>query len=92
MRLERINLALIGAMAPIMTVLIMPFHTTITLHLRGASLARKPNYNVEKRNRELQKKKKREDKLRSKRETQEADREHEARPELTEDDGARQES
>ncbi|CAN5219870.1 hypothetical protein BH23GEM2_BH23GEM2_11340 [soil metagenome] len=53
-------------------------------------MARKPNYNVEKRNRELQKKKKREEKLRSKRETQEADRRNEAQPEPAEDPGARQ--
>jgi hypothetical protein len=56
------------------------------------SLARKPNYNVEKRNRELQKKKKREDKLRSKRESQDAQRQDEARPEPTDNPEARQES
>jgi hypothetical protein len=40
-------------------------------------LGRKPNYNFEKRNKELQRKKKREEKLRIKRESQEAARRNE---------------
>lgn len=49
-------------------------------------MGRKPNYNVEKRNKELQRKKKREEKLRIKRESQEAARRNEAPPEPETDD------